>query len=384
MKLMLVDDERLALAHLEKILLGAADRLSETIEIKTFQFAKEALRELHKWKPDVVFLDIHMPEINGLQAALSIQEQCPETEIVFVTAYDDYAVDAFDLNAIDYVLKPYSAERVAKTVQRIITRRVSIPMQGKADSASRKQKVISFRTIRFQQEGLPPELPKWRTAKAQELFGYLLQRRGEVVLKSAIMELLTPQLDQKRAMTQLYTAIYQIRQCLRQSGMDISINNASIQEGYVLQVGDVVVDVEEWERELSRLGEENMADCAEELERVLEQYEGGYLEDHDYVWAEGERERLRQLWLSQGRRLAAYNLEKNDLAFALKLYERIQQLDPYHESEGLLTMKLYDLLCQYDKVAAHYKRLEEVFVRELGLTVPMEAERWFSLWQQRN
>ena len=74
-------------------------------------------------KPDVLFLDIRMPGQTGLQAAAELADEWPESEafpaLVFVTAYDAYAVEAFDAQAVDYVLKPVQPERLARTVQRL-------------------------------------------------------------------------------------------------------------------------------------------------------------------------------------------------------------------------------------------------------------------------
>lgn len=57
-------------------------------------------------KPDVVFLDVEMPEISGIEVAEKLQSALPDVRIIFVTAYDEYAVKAFELHALDYILKP--------------------------------------------------------------------------------------------------------------------------------------------------------------------------------------------------------------------------------------------------------------------------------------
>lgn len=78
-----------------------------------------ALEALATHQPHVAFLDIRMPGLGGLEVAAAATQVSPGTQIVFVTAYDQYAVDAFDRGAIDYLLKPISAERLAATVQRL-------------------------------------------------------------------------------------------------------------------------------------------------------------------------------------------------------------------------------------------------------------------------
>ncbi len=80
----------------------------------------EALALFEEHEPDVVFLDIHMPVMNGLEAARLIGKgRGKRTSIVFVTAYDEHAVEAFERGAVDYVLKPFNEARLAETVLRL-------------------------------------------------------------------------------------------------------------------------------------------------------------------------------------------------------------------------------------------------------------------------
>ncbi|MGY4515076.1 LytR/AlgR family response regulator transcription factor [Lysobacter sp. HA18] len=82
--------------------------------------AVEAIAEHH---PDVAFLDIRMPGLTGLEVAAASTEASPQTQIVFVTAYDQHAIAAFERGAVDYLLKPVTAERLDATVQRLQLRR---------------------------------------------------------------------------------------------------------------------------------------------------------------------------------------------------------------------------------------------------------------------
>ena len=68
---------------------------------------------------DIVFLDIQIPEINGIELAEQLLEMKPKLSIVFVTAFDNFAIKAFELNALDYILKPVRKERLLNTVERI-------------------------------------------------------------------------------------------------------------------------------------------------------------------------------------------------------------------------------------------------------------------------
>lgn len=91
-----------------------------------------ALEAIAEHRPDVAFLDIRMPGLTGLDVAAALPEVSPATQVVFVTAYDQYAIDAFERGAIDYLLKPIAADRLAATVQRLQARAAA----GPADSAT--------------------------------------------------------------------------------------------------------------------------------------------------------------------------------------------------------------------------------------------------------
>ncbi|MFV8780992.1 LytR/AlgR family response regulator transcription factor [Microbulbifer sp. SA54] len=114
LKTIIVDDEPLARRGLRLRLehLGGVEVIAECSN------GREALEQIVALHPDVVFLDIQMPGVSGLELVqLLPQEDLPQ--IVFVTAYDQYAVEAFEINAVDYVLKPIEEERLSLALNRV-------------------------------------------------------------------------------------------------------------------------------------------------------------------------------------------------------------------------------------------------------------------------
>jgi len=111
----LVDDEALALKNLKYVLEQSEDIVVQEAVTNPL----EALVKIGALKPDVVFLDIEMPGINGFAVAEEVLKIVPNILIVFVTAYDEYAVKAFEANAVDYVLKPVSPDRIRRTIEKI-------------------------------------------------------------------------------------------------------------------------------------------------------------------------------------------------------------------------------------------------------------------------
>ncbi|KKO46935.1 transcriptional regulator [Arsukibacterium ikkense] len=111
-KTLIVDDERLARNELKRLLLPHP----ECEIVAEAASATAALAILAQQTIDLVFMDIQMPEISGIELANDIPEA---TRFVFVTAFNSYALDAFSLNAVDYLLKPVAPERLAKTIARL-------------------------------------------------------------------------------------------------------------------------------------------------------------------------------------------------------------------------------------------------------------------------
>jgi len=113
----IVDDEPLARERLSSLLANEED-FEIVCECEN---GKEAIESIESLTPDLVFLDIQMPEVDGFDVILSLD---PETipDIIFVTAYDKYAVKAFEVHALDYLLKPFDRQRFSQSLNRIRTR----------------------------------------------------------------------------------------------------------------------------------------------------------------------------------------------------------------------------------------------------------------------
>ena len=115
----IAEDEELLRTALSSLLKEAWPQLEIVAECDDGASALESIAEL---QPDVAFLDIRMPGLTGIEVARGLADASPRTQVVFVTAYDQYAIDAFEQGAIDYLLKPITRERLLATVQRIQAR----------------------------------------------------------------------------------------------------------------------------------------------------------------------------------------------------------------------------------------------------------------------
>lgn len=113
MKALLVDDERLARNELRRLL----ENFPKINIVGEAANADEATQLIDELQPDLLFLDIQMPGKNGFELLQSLEGHVPE--VIFTTAYDDYAIKAFEYNALDYLLKPVELQRLSEAVQRV-------------------------------------------------------------------------------------------------------------------------------------------------------------------------------------------------------------------------------------------------------------------------
>ncbi|MDR1275897.1 MAG: LytTR family DNA-binding domain-containing protein [Candidatus Accumulibacter sp.] len=118
LSIMIVDDEAPARARLRALLSGIADELPNTVVAEAAN-GKLALDALDEHAVDVLFVDIRMPKMGGIELARHLLQSEKPPAVIFVTAYDTHAVEAFELNAIDYLVKPVRAQRLLTALQKI-------------------------------------------------------------------------------------------------------------------------------------------------------------------------------------------------------------------------------------------------------------------------
>lgn len=370
-KVVLIDDEHLALQYLEKVL-----KSYEGIEIvKTYMDPLQAIGDIRDTKPDIVFLDVEMPEMNGIEIAEQILLHHSDTHIVFVTAYEYYAVKAFELNALDYVLKPVRRERLENTLKRIEKEKAEMAPDGSPQSICQ---IRCFQSIQWESPEGGAETIRWRTSKAQELFAYLVHRRGQPVRKDVLLEMFWAEAEWKKGYAHLYTTVYQIRKTLDRLGIGLKLKNYD--EGYLLETNGVKIDVEEWENGLRKAPPITQETIHEHLQ-LIELYRGDYFAEYDYMWAESERQRLRADWYHHASQVGQFLVGTHEYAKAIVLYLRMQQIHPHMEEVYFSLMKLYDLVGDREAVEAQYRRLTGMLLEEFDMSPQEEVRQWYEQWK---
>lgn len=193
----IAEDEELLRTALSSLLKEAWPQLQIVAECEDGASALESIAEL---QPDVAFLDIRMPGLTGIEVARGLADASPRTQVVFVTAYDQYAIDAFEQGAIDYLLKPITRERLLATVQRIQARAAA----GHPDGAT-LEALLRHLSAREMPASKPPLV--WITAstgkdtrlimvddvayfQADNKYTTVMTAEGESLLRTPLRELL--------------------------------------------------------------------------------------------------------------------------------------------------------------------------------------------------
>jgi DNA-binding LytR/AlgR family response regulator len=185
---LIAEDESLLRAQLIARLAEAWPELEIVGEAEN---GEDAVAMIEEAKPDVVFLDIRMPGLSGIEVARRMGGRC---HLVFVTAYDEYAVAAFDGGAIDYVLKPVTAERMAKVVTRVKARLASPPLDLTALLARLAERENASAPLKWIRASLGPTMQMIPVGdvlyfQAEDKYTKVVTDSGEALIKKPIKEL---------------------------------------------------------------------------------------------------------------------------------------------------------------------------------------------------
>ncbi|MEI2399002.1 response regulator [Paenibacillus phytohabitans] len=373
MKAILIDDEKPALQHLERLLLKDG-RLEITGK---YTSARRGLEHLEQEKADIVFLDIGMPEMNGLEAGEYIAGLDRSTRIVYITAYSEYAIEAFELNAADYLLKPVTSQRLSKTLERLEVRieqnEARVETLPEPAAAVKQLSILCFKRLEFMDSTEPGRKMQWRTSKAQEVFALLLHNRGQWILKDTIVDWVWPDFQPEKAVTNLHTTVYHIRKLLKAWDMDVQVEFS--QERYRLTKENVLLDLEEFEQGYCSTSVESEEEWARR-EAVLSLYRGDYLEEHHYDWAETRRKELQIRFIRMSLHSAEYELSSARPRQALDRLLVLQALDPYSDQICRLVLRSYADLGDFIGFRKHYDKYKELLQRDLGIRPDHVIDSW--------
>lgn len=371
MRVLLIDDEKLALDMLESLL----NKIDGIEIVGKYQNPESGLQNIRKEQVDVIFLDINMGSTHGIKFAEKITAEFDNIEIIFVTAYPQFALDAFEVDAMDYLLKPVNFNRLNKAILKA-RKRIEMYKLKSISTVQSRESLHAYTMSKFRLIDFQHNLVTWRTKKVKELFIYLWHNKDNPVHKAKIIEELWPNMDAGKAMVLLHTTIYQLRKTLKETGIEKPVT--LLNDQYVLSFS-LSSDVQE----LQELVQSN-AVISENVARVLELYTGDYLEEDGYSWAIQQQLTLREsliCYLDHFITDSIHNQKNNHLVEAS--LEKLLQLDTYNETYMFKLMNYYGEMNNFPKLQTLYGEIKNTFKVDLGIEVPSKLENLYKNYLDR-
>ena len=161
-----MDDEALIL----DLTVSMCKKIPLCTEVEGFTRAYDALERMDEYMAEIALLDIDMPEMDGIMLASKMREKNPDIVIIFLTGYTQYAVDAFEIHASGYLMKPISLEKLTEELE-----------YAAAGRTKREESRVNIRTFGNFDVYADGQLVKFSRSKAKELFAYLVDRQGSSV-----------------------------------------------------------------------------------------------------------------------------------------------------------------------------------------------------------
>ena len=361
-KIIAVDDEALALRRFEHII-QKENRVS--LE-KTFTNPNEVIEYVKENVIDIAFLDIEMPGINGLELAERIQEIDPYISVIFITAFDQYALDAFKAHAIGYLLKPLDIDDFSAQIDiierskkpREATSKVVAPI----DNSVSKVIVNCIGQFTVFPENDPDTPITFRTAKAAELFALLINKYYSSLPKYAILDALFPDTDDQKCTKLFYVSCSYLRSSFSKFG----INDILLRDNDNYRINTSIIkcdyiDLLESEKNIPTY-------TADQLLSLFNRCSGEYLMGRAYEWAYETKAYVETLSRKVLDALYALYIKDGNITDAMQLLEKSLIYDPFNEDNIQKLMKLYIDNGQNSKAKVIYKKFATKLNEQMGLT----------------
>jgi len=332
-RVLLIDDEKDALQLLE-LLLGQIGGIEI---VGSYVNPVQAIEAIGHFPVDAVFLDNQMPGIKGMEAARAIREKLPRVPVVFTTAYAEYAVEAFEIQSTDYLLKPLTKDRLQNAVARI-RQSMSASASDERRGADAPFSIQCLGGFQIQLGESTDRMLTWKTKKERELCAYLVHHEGEPAKTAAIIEALWPGYVLDKAKTYLYTCLSYLRKSLAENGIPLHIHKAD--RGFAAAGDGLTVDVTEFEHLLRKaLSEGDMDErLYDQMNRV---YKGNYMQGCDFAWAAARQREIKMLYIRLLRKWYAQFRRRGQSDLAADSMQRVLMLAPDSEADGRELARLH-------------------------------------------
>lgn len=354
-----VDDEIHALERLKELVA----EVNSLNLIADYKKASNCLEDIKEVEVDVLLLDIEMPGYTGLELARKLFEIDESIDIIFVTAYDSYAVEAFELNVLDYLLKPITEERFQQTIDRLLDEE-----EKAIETRDLALKVLTLGEFEllYKEEELDID---WPTAKTKELFLYLLYHRGDFVSRDKIITALWNERDPQKAADILYTTVYSLRKIFKRVGVEDIVK--SKRGFYGIDLEKIEWDIFEFERIADEI-KYDVDDKIDRVDKVLELYRGEFLEQENYGWVYDMQVDMKRMLKKVLFKAANYYGERRDYEEEQRILHRIIEETFLSERAYKRLIELYKKMGNKAAAKELYEELREKLQDEFGVEPGIE------------
>lgn len=365
LRVILIDDENPALDEMSYIL----GQYPDVEIVGRYQQAEQALEELPAKKPDAAFVDIGMPSGNGIRLMEKIREQNSRMRIVFVTAYPEYALEAYHVFPLDYIVKPVDEERFSKTMAHLreeLSACGEPAVSARTDSRFRIRCFGEFDVYFEEKNGLKQQM-KFATRQARALFLYLLTCDGREAAKPELTDVLFKGMEPRKAANLLYVSVHSLRRSL--ADISAARHDVCIHQKYRLDVPEGVCDyldfiqfVSQFDSAEFRVDGENIKKAA----RISRLYTGNLFDRETYDWLEPMRlhaeQGMERLLLS----MAQFYFQSHKAHDCEKTLLRLLRVNPFSFEGNSALFDLYMAIGNKGKFKKQYEICAETLKRELG------------------
>lgn len=261
MRLIYVDDEELAITRFKLL----TEKLEGIDSLHTFQNPEKALEYARENPVDAAFLDMEMPEMSGLELAKRLREVDKNIRVVFITAYNQYALDAFEVDAAGYLMKPYGLDKLKNELDKV----------GRIKRVAEHK--VFFQTIPTFDVFIDGEVLMISRQKVKELLALLVDRNGSTVTPGQIIAALWEERPDDEATKSLYRmTVKRLKDLLVENKIDIIFDGANNQK---------TLKTEEFTCDYYEILKGN--------QEYIDRYHGEYMTE--YAWAEETNAKLSDL-----------------------------------------------------------------------------------------
>lgn len=356
-----VDDEIFSLKRFEHII----QKESRVKLSASFTNGMDALEYIKNNTVDIAFLDIEMPVINGLELAERILEIDPYVSVIFVTAFDQYALEAFKAHAIGYLLKPLDIKDFSKEIDSLEhSKKPRDPKEASnplAEQSSKKLTVKCIGQFSCYAENQPDKPVTFRTAKTAELFALLINKYKSPLSKYAILDTLFPDMDYEKSTKIFYVSCSYLRSAFSKIG----VGEILVRDNDTYRIDISIMDCDY----INLLDNEpNISNASiETLEKLASLCNGEYLMGRSFDWALETKAYLETLSRRILVALSDAYIDNDNFLEAMQVLEKFLINDPCNEEvvEKLITLYVDD--GQASKARAVYNTFATKLKEQFGL-----------------